>query len=97
MSLLKYDDYDEVIRRANQSRYGLAAGVWTQSLDRSLFLARGLRAGTVWINCYDEFDAAIPFGGYKQSGVGRDKGEYALNLYTETKLVQMPIKGAAWK
>ena len=71
--------------------------MWTKDLDTANTLSRGLRAGTVWINCYNNFDAAIPFGGYKSSGIGRDKGEYALHEYTEVKCVQMPIKALAWK
>ena len=87
----------QVIRRANDNEYGLAAGVWTNHIDTANTLSRGLRAGTVWVNCYNNFDAAIPFGGYKSSGGGRDKGEYALHEYTEVKLVQTPMKSPAWK
>ncbi|GAU28716.1 hypothetical protein TSUD_216220 [Trifolium subterraneum] len=77
-TILKFKDNDEVIRRANNTRYGLAAGVFTKNLDTANTLMRGLRAGTVWINCFDVFDAAIPFGGYKMSGVGREKVELGL-------------------
>ena len=87
---------DEVIRRANASQYGLAAGVFTRSLDAANTLSRALRVGTVWVNCYDVFDAGIPFGGYKMSGVGREKGVYALRNYLQTKAVVTPIRGAAW-
>jgi len=97
MSIMKFKTLEEVTRRANKSEYGLAAGVWTRSIDTANTLSRNLRAGTVWINCYDVFDAATPFGGYKKSGMGRDKGEYALQNYTETKLVQMPIFDSAWR
>jgi aldehyde dehydrogenase (NAD+) len=96
LSILKFGSDEEVIRRANQSPYGLAAGVWTKSLDRANTLSRGLRAGTVWVNMFNNFDAALPFGGFKMSGIGRDKGEYALSQYTEPKLVQMPLKGSTW-
>ena len=72
---------EEVIRRANATHYGLAAGVFTRSLDVANTLSRALRAGTVWVNCYDVFDATIPFGGYKMSGVWREKGIYALRNY----------------
>jgi len=97
MSIMKYSSTEEVITRANKNEYGLAAGVWTNDIDTMNTLTRGLRAGTVWVNMYNNFDAAIPFGGYKSSGIGRDKGEYALHEYTEIKTVQMPIKTPAWK
>ena len=87
---------EEVIRRANATHYGLAAGVFTRSLDAANTLSRALRAGTVWVNCYDVFDATIPFGGYKMSGVGREKGIYALRNYLQTKAVVTPIKDPAW-
>lgn len=83
----------QVLLRANRSQYGLAAGVWTRSLDTANRFSRNLRAGTVW---YDNFDAAIPFGGYKMSGIGRDKGEYALEQYTQVKCVQTPLSGSNW-
>ncbi|KAH0672141.1 hypothetical protein KY284_023228 [Solanum tuberosum] len=70
-SILKFKDLYEVVRRANSSRYGLAAGVFSQNIDTANTLARALRVGTVWINCFDTFDATIPFGGYKMSGQGR--------------------------
>ena len=89
-------DLDEVTRRANSSRYGLAAGVFTQNLDTANTLMRALRAGTVWINCFDTFDAAIPFGGYKMSGQGREKGEYSLKNYLQVKAVVTPLKNPAW-
>jgi len=97
MSIFKFKTIQEVVERANKNEYGLAAGVWTQSIDTANTISRNLKAGTVWVNTYDNFDAAIPFGGYKQSGIGRDKGEYALMHYTETKLVQTPIYGSNWK
>lgn len=87
---------DEVIERANATRYGLAAGVFTRSLETANTMMRALRAGTVWINCYDTFDAAIPFGGYKMSGLGREKGVYGLNNYLQVKAVVMPVKNPAW-
>ena len=91
MSIIKFKDVDEVIRRANSSIYGLAAAVWTRDLSKALSLAHALKAGTVWLNCYDVFDSAVPFGGFKQSGIGRELGEYALQEYTEVKAVTMKL------
>ena len=87
MSILKFKDIDDVIRRANDSQYGLGAGVVTRSVDNALKLANGIRAGTVYVNCYDVFDANTPFGGFKDSGIGRELGEYGLRNYLETKTV----------
>lgn len=95
-SILKFKNLDEVIQRANASRYGLAAGVFTQNIDTANTLMRALRVGTVWINCFDIFDAAIPFGGYKMSGNGREKGEYSLKNYLQVKAVVTPLKNPAW-
>ncbi|PON61095.1 Succinylglutamate-semialdehyde dehydrogenase [Parasponia andersonii] len=95
-SILKFKEIDEVIRRANTTRYGLAAGVFTKNIDTANTLTRALRAGTVWVNCFDVFDAAIPFGGYKMSGIGREKGIYSLNNYLQVKAVVTPLKKPAW-
>jgi phenylacetaldehyde dehydrogenase len=78
---------EELIPRANQTPYGLAAGVWTSDISKAHRVAAALRAGTVWINCYNVFDSALPFGGYKQSGWGREMGHAVLENYTETKAV----------
>ena len=78
---------EELMPRANDSVYGLAAGIWTKDISKAHRLASAMRAGTVWINCYNIFDAALPFGGYKQSGWGREMGKDALELYTQTKAV----------
>lgn len=89
MSILKFKTVDEVIKRANDSHYGLGAGVVTKSIDTALKVSNALRAGTVYVNCYDVFDANTPFGGFKDSGVGRELGEYGLRNYLETKTVIM--------
>ena len=89
-------DLGEVVQRANNTRYGLAAGVFTTNMDTAYTLTRALRVGTVWINCFDTFDAAIPFGGYKMSGQGREKGEYSLKNYLQVKAVVNPLKNPAW-
>lgn len=95
MSIMKFKDIDEVIRRANDSVYGLGAGVVTKSVDNALKLANGIRAGTVYVNCYDVFDSNTPFGGYKDSGLGRELGEYGLRNYLETKTVIVKQPGDA--
>jgi phenylacetaldehyde dehydrogenase len=82
-----FTDLDEIAAVANDSEYGLGAGIWTRDISKAHALARKLRAGTVWINCYNVFDAALPFGGYKQSGWGREMGHEALHAYTEVKAV----------
>jgi aldehyde dehydrogenase (NAD+) len=92
ISAMPYDDLDELINRANNSEYGLAAGVWTRDIANGHYIANKLHAGTVWVNCYNAFDAASPFGGYKQSGIGREMGSYALENYTEVKSVWIAMK-----
>ncbi|MBV9387854.1 MAG: aldehyde dehydrogenase family protein [Chroococcidiopsidaceae cyanobacterium CP_BM_ER_R8_30] len=87
VTAMPFQQVDELIPFANDSVYGLAAGIWTNNLSKAHSLASKLRAGTVWINCYNVFDAALPFGGYKQSGWGREMGHDALELYTEVKAV----------
>src|SRR5271155_3104404 len=82
-----FNDLDEIAAVANDSSYGLGAGIWTRDISKAHALAKKLRAGTVWINCYNVFDASLPFGGYKQSGWGREMGHEVLESYTETKAV----------
>jgi aldehyde dehydrogenase (NAD+) len=91
MNILSFRDFDEVVQRGNRTFYGLAAAVWTRDIKKAHRMANALRAGTVWINCYDVFDAAAPFGGFKMSGIGRELGEYALELYTEVKTVYVNL------
>jgi aldehyde dehydrogenase (NAD+) len=87
MSVIPFKTVDEVITRANRTKYGLAAAVWTRDIKRALAVANGVRAGTVWVNCYNVLDTRAPFGGFKQSGIGRELGEYGLEQYTAVKTV----------
>jgi phenylacetaldehyde dehydrogenase len=84
---LPFSSVDEIAAQANDNIYGLAAGIWTKNVAKAHELAAKLRAGTVWINCYNVFDSSMPFGGFKQSGWGREMGHEALELYTEVKSV----------
>ncbi|WP_214412265.1 aldehyde dehydrogenase [Sphaerisporangium fuscum] len=85
LSVLAFDDLDQAVALANATEYGLAAGLWTSDLSTAHRISRALRAGTVWVNCYEEGDLSVPFGGMKQSGNGRDKSVHALEKYTELK------------
>jgi len=89
--ILKFKTMEEVVERANNTCYGLAAAVMTKDLDTALYVANSLRAGTVWINCYDVLTAQAPFGGYKQSGMGRELGEYGLQQYSEVKTITIKL------
>jgi len=84
-------DLDNVARQANESIYGLASSIWTNDLSTAHKMAKRIRAGTVWINCHNVFDASLPFGGYKQSGWGREMGEEVIHNYTETKAVTVAL------
>ena len=91
MQVLRFKDVDEVVARANTTDYGLAAAVWSRDIGKAHAIADRVRAGTVWVNCYDVFDAAAPFGGFKSSGIGRELGEKALDNYTELKTVTVSL------
>jgi phenylacetaldehyde dehydrogenase len=82
---------DSLSQQANGTAYGLAAGIWTRDISKAHTLAHQLKAGSVWINCYNIFDAALPFGGYKQSGWGREMGAAVLEHYTENKAITVNI------
>jgi acyl-CoA reductase-like NAD-dependent aldehyde dehydrogenase len=88
---LSFKDTDELVRRANDTIYGLSAGVWTRDVSKAHRMAREIKAGTIWMNCYNCFDAASPFGGFKQSGFGRELGHHALELYTQIKSVWVSL------
>jgi aldehyde dehydrogenase (NAD+) len=91
LAAIEFADVDEAIARANESPYGLAAGVWTRDIKKAHYVARKLQAGTVWINTYNVYDTAAPFGGYKQSGFGREMSAHALEHYTQVKSVWVDL------
>src|SRR5215472_4500492 len=91
MSIIPFRNVDEVVKRANRTNYGLAAAVWTRDIQKALAISNSVRAGTVWVNCYNVLDARAPFGGFKQSGIGRELGEYGLQQYTEVKTVTVKL------
>ncbi len=91
LAAIEFADVDEAIARANDSVYGLAAGVWTRDLKKAHYVASKLQAGTVWVNTYNVYDTAVPFGGYKQSGFGREMSQHALDYYTQMKAVWVDL------
>lgn len=91
LAVCKFKDPEEAVTRANTTDFGLAAAIWTRDISKAHSIAHRLRAGTVWINCYDVFDPAAPFGGFKRSGIGRELGEKALDNYTEMKTVTVSL------
>ncbi len=86
-----FDELDDLVELANQTNFGLAAGIWTSDVSKAHRVAHRIKAGTVWVNCYNVFDAALPFGGYKESGWGREMGAEVLNNYTEVKAVTLQL------
>ncbi len=86
-----FDTFDEIVHRANDTKYGLAAAVWTKDISKAHKFAHATQAGTIWINSYDLFDAAVPFGGFKESGIGKEMGKSAIDLYTKEKAVWVAL------
>jgi acyl-CoA reductase-like NAD-dependent aldehyde dehydrogenase len=91
LSVIPFKDADDAVAQGNETFYGLAAAVWTRDVGKALRVARALRAGTVWVNAYNLYDAALPFGGFKESGFGRELGQAGLDLYTEVKSVWVDL------
>jgi betaine-aldehyde dehydrogenase len=92
-SVITFKDEDDLIKQANETIYGLSAGIWTRDITRAHRFAREVKAGVVWINTFNMFNAASPFGGYKQSGYGREMGKHAIELYTQVKSVWVDLSG----
>jgi len=87
LSALRWNDVDDLVEQANDSDFGLSAGIWTNNIKQGHRLASAVKAGTVWVNCFNMVDNATPFGGFKQSGWGREHGRQAMELYSEVKSV----------
>ena len=94
ISAMPFDDVDEVLARANASSFGLGGGVWTRDLGKAHRVAGAIRTGTVWVNCYQAMDPAIPFGGYKMSGYGRESGVRHVDEYLNVKSVVINTEAA---
>ena len=93
LSVIPFGDEEELIRQANDTEYGLAAGIWTKDIQRAHRVAHALRAGTVWVNSYRTLSFNTPFGGYKMSGLGRENGLESINEYTQVKSVWVELSG----
>lgn len=93
VSVITFKDEDDLIKQANETVYGLSAGIWTRDITRAHRFAKEIKAGVVWINTFNMFSPASPFGGYKQSGYGREMGKHALELYTQVKSVWVDLSG----
>ena len=91
VAAIPFKDEDDAVLQGNETLYGLAAGVWTRDVGKAHKIARALKAGTIWVNCYNQIDPTAPFGGYKQSGFGRELGKHAIDLYTQVKQVWMKL------
>ena len=92
ISAMPFDDIEDVIRRGNDTEYGLACGVWTRDLKKAHRMTRAIRAGMIWVNCYNVQDPAIPFGGYKHSGFGREGGQQHMEEYLNVKSVWLNMQ-----
>jgi acyl-CoA reductase-like NAD-dependent aldehyde dehydrogenase len=91
LTVLTFEDIDELVEKANSTIYGLAAAIWTRDIAKAHKLARAIHAGTIWINAYNMLSPESPFGGYKQSGFGRELGKYGIDLYTQVKSVWVSL------
>jgi acyl-CoA reductase-like NAD-dependent aldehyde dehydrogenase len=91
VTVIPFKDSDDAVLQGNATTYGLGAGVWTRDIKKAHRTAAALKAGSVWINCYNVYDAASPFGGYKESGFGREMGRYNLDLFTQVKSVWVDL------
>jgi acyl-CoA reductase-like NAD-dependent aldehyde dehydrogenase len=91
LAAIQFDTADEAIRIANSTMYGLSAGVWTRDIDTAFRVSRGVRAGTIWINTFMDGYPELSFGGYKESGLGRELGRFAIDEFTELKTVQLHL------
>jgi len=87
LATIRFKDAEDAVAKGNATVYGLAAAVWTRDVSKAHRIARSIKAGTVWVNTYNLYDPALPFGGFKESGFGRDQGKDALEKYTQTKSV----------